>query len=210
MFFKKRDKLFTSNFRVLKKQKKLPNFSEKSSQKLSNHFEDDMYLIWQEFGNFDNVISLNRRDLIKSFGEERYLALNYNSDDFFRDSDFSLSLICSNKEIAIIGFFISENKTINIVQLQGQKGFELDKSFFQDWKSFLINELKIFVKDLGFEYLRILRAEDNYLFKFPRKVDEGFNLEEHQKRLLYIYNVLPTRKWGFKYQKGERFSILKL
>lgn len=201
------NKKFIEDFRFLRKQKKFANYSDKTSQKLDKYFNDETYLLYQEFGNFDVSIRLNQRKIIKSYGDWT-LALNYNSEDFVRDANYSLSLVQKNKEIAIICFYPIKNRTIRIVQIQGQKGFLTeDGNLLKDWKKILIDELKIFSYELRFKRIEILRAEENYLFKFPRKVESNFSLQEDQKSMLYLYNVLPVRKWGFKYKNGEHYSV---
>ena len=199
------DNDFFMNYEKLKLQKLLPNYSDKSSQRLNENFDLEMYSIWKDFNDFKIIIELNQKKNLKNYGNW-ILYLNFNSFKFYRDANFSLSLICGNIELAVISFFPVKNKTLRIVQLQGQKGFEPNNGLLKDWKLILVDELKIFAYNLGFKKLEILRGEKNYLFKFPRNVDENFNLKEHQERMLYIYNILPVKQWGFKYKNNDDYS----
>jgi len=196
------DRVFVEKFRMLKKN--LPNFYKGSSQKLNDNFANESNLVWREFNNFEIIEALNQRKVLKNYGVIS-LVLNYNSKGFLRDANYSLSLVKDGVEMAIISFLPVENKTLRIVQIQGQKGFKFDIENLS-WKDILIDELKLFAYNLGFKNLEILRAEENYLIKFPRAVGPDFDMEEHKKRFLYIYNVLPVRKWKFKYKKGDFYS----
>lgn len=197
------EKIFVENFRLLKRSG-LPNLAKGSSQKLNENFSFECYLLWKEFNNFEIIKSLNNKKILKNYGEIS-LVLNYNSLGFLRDANYSLSLVKNNIETAIISFLPVENKTLRIVQIQGQKGFKFEIENLS-WKDILIDELKLFSYNLGFKNLEILRAEENYLIKFPRSIGPDFDMEEHRKRFLYIYNVLPVRKWKFKYKKGDFYS----
>lgn len=195
-------------FERLKNSGKLPNLTDKVSQRLNENFEKEFEIMYKELG-VQAIESINSRKALKNFGE-LYLYINFNSYSFFRDGNYSLSLLNKlNEETTIISFFPVENKTLRIVQIQGQKGFEVGDKLLKDWKQILIDELKIFAHSLGFKKLEILRAEENYLFVFPRYVPDNFNLKEHQERMVYIYNVLPVRKWGFKYSKGGFYSTFE-
>jgi hypothetical protein len=206
---------FVQEMRLLIKNKKLPNYSEKKSQKLDkNNFFQESFTIYHDFGNsnFKKIlINLNSRKIIKDFGDWK-LVMNYNTSDFFRDANYSISLVNKEfKEVAIISFYPVMTKTLRIVQIQGQKNFiPSTGDLLSDWKKILIDEIKLFGKENNFDYLAILRAEENYLIKFPRNVGPDFNLEEHKKSMIYIYNVLPIKKWGFKYKKGDFYSYFKL
>jgi hypothetical protein len=205
--FEKKDPLFTNEFRILKKQKKFPNFTDNTSQKLNREFENEIYIMWTDFENFEDALELNQRRIIKDYGKGWKLVLNYNSEDFIRDANYSLSLVYKEKEVAIMSFFPKKGKIIEIVQIQGEKGYEEQLKFLPgDWKALLIEEAKIYLQFLNFNRLEILRGEKNYLMKFPRNVGPEFDMQEHKKRMLYIYNVLPVRKWNFKYdQKNNPF-----
>lgn len=197
---------FVLRFRQLKKSK-LPNFSEKTSQKLNDNFETESYILWKNFENFENLITLNQRKIIKSYGGVS-LFLNLNSSSFVRDANYSLSLVKDSEEKAIISFFPVDNTTIRIVQLQGKKGFDFEFNNLS-WKDILMDEIKIFSNTLGFKNLEILRAEQNYLIKFPRNIGPEYDMDKHKERFLYIYNVLPIKRWGFRYNKGDFYSKFK-
>lgn len=129
--------------------------------------------------------------------------LNINSIEFYRDTNISLSFFDeqNQKEVAILWFFINDNKSVEIFQLQWRRKFWITKEHF--WE--LIGILREFLWGLWFEKIYIVKSSKNYLTQKPPFIPSRVQTQEqyedrlkrHQHMMKLTYDVNPTRKWWF-------------
>lgn len=188
--------------------KRSQNYKEKTSQKLSASFQEEMYYVYSSSKDFYEFTELQklfnfRGQLAKFAGFN--IHMNFNSKIFMRDTNYSISFISNNQERGLIGFEPTKDGAILVKQMQGAKGINPKIHLPIHWRNHLVN----MVEELFDEYyseIRIIRAEEIPYFNKPIKLDPKRSMEDHQKTLRNIYNRIPTEKWGFTYNANERFS----
>ena len=180
---------------------------ETGKQSLYNDFEEDCYNIWLGANmdvRWNILIELNWRSKIWEMPDNKYeIWLNYNSNDFLRDTNFSISLIDAEKnEVCIIWMRFLPEGVVEFFQIQWKRKKNIDIDTI--WK--LITHISWYLKRLWFKKIVVLRAEANYYFKTPIIVPSQVTtdkemtewLDIHRQRMRMMYNVSPIRKWWFK------------
>lgn len=197
-------------------RRKHPNISwqhventPKPSQRLYPDRKEELWRIWNEFWTEAKSIisSLNQRKQIPQDQESEYsntleVFINFNSADFFRDGNYSISYVKEWKELAIISFNILENKEIEVVQIQWKW-----KEWITEAHFWTLIELTIdFLKNLGFEKVYILKSSKNFYTRTPIVIPNWIStpqdlsnwLIKHREMMAITYDANPIRKWWFQ------------
>ncbi len=191
--------------------KHLPNITQKKidkldkwSQRLFPDFREDLWNIWSSFNEDDSktvITALNERKIL-SLNEGLWVkvGLNINSEEFYRDANFSTSLIdnINGKEIAILSFIILPGKEVEIIQLQWRWKYWVDTRHFH----LLLQECAELLRWLWFKKLFIIKAEKLFYYRTPILVPSGVEdldefIRKNRQRMTLTYNVNPIRKWGW-------------
>ena len=169
--------------------------------------------IYKEFNNetiAEKIItSLNERRIIKNIGWNYYLHQNRNSNSFYRDANYSFSIVDhkDGEEIAIMSF-LPDGKEIEIVQIWWNSDYNED---FVSHRTIIINYMKEYFTSLWFDNIKILRGDKNINYIHPKQhsLADDFDIKKHQDTLLLRYNATPHRKRWFS-KPDERYSKFNL
>ena len=185
----------------------------KASQKTYPWWKEELWNLWEDFWEEEakNIFEkLNSRWLL-DMSENCWLkiGINLNTSEFFRDTNFSLSLYDEklDKEVAIMWFFILPWKTVEIFQIQWRMRYWVWEEQFH----FLMEMCKDYLRELGFKRLLVLKSSKNFLSRtpivIPRKVQQKDMekwIEKNRMMMWITYDANPTRKWWFKKPKSPK------
>jgi hypothetical protein len=172
------------------------------TQRLYDSYVKELYSLYDNFEEEEAkeiIYKLNERKIVQHLKDSYYLHQNRNSRSFYRDANYSFSVVDHNSEnwaeVAIISFF-PDGKDIEIVQIGGNTFYETD--FLLLWTT-IIDFMKQYFTELWFSNLKILRGDKNINYIHPKQntLKKDFDIDKHQETMLLRYNVTPHRKWGF-------------
>ena len=184
----------------------------KPSQRLFWNWRNELLNIWRDFPweEAKKIINaLYKRKIIWSLWEESLVCLNFNSYDFFRDTNISVSIVDkeTRQEQCIIWFFIGPEKTIELQQIQWKNtnGFLIEQ--FDE----LIVQLESFVTSLWFKRILVLKSSKNFFTNSPFinqdleawSTEEEDWLSKHRERMVMTYDARPLRKWWYKKPRSQ-------
>jgi len=169
----------------------------KPSQKVFPNWKNELYNIWNEFprDEAEKIIrALHARKKLWKNKEWKWIYINYNSYDFFRDTNISISIVdeVTGKEVCLLWVFIWPDKTIELFQIQGKR-----KNWFEieDYDE-LYEYLESLLQSLWFKRIVTLKSSKNYFSErpfitkgSPGSHEEKLFLKKHRSRMWMTYDI---------------------
>ncbi len=203
-------RLLDSNYLQLNGKSHSVWYTYNATQKPNSIFVEELYRMFMDFWEVAEsiMISLNQRIKVKYLWNHLWLHQNRNFNSFYRDWNYSFSVVDESTtdwhEIAIISFTVTLNKEIEIVQIGGNVHYKLDFLLLRDE---IISYMKEYLHFLWFNRMKVLRWDKNinYIHPKQRTLNNGFNLKEHQNTMWIRYNLTPSRRrWFTKIKPLEK------
>lgn len=185
-----------------------PNKQNFKKQKVNAKYNIELYDLFCDHG-YDEALRIAKElNTISKIWEyqDMEIRINKNSDAFYRDSNYSFSLVKDGCEILILSFFPKKWKLLEVTQIQGKKSENISRDYFD----IMIEFLKLFALQLWFEGIQILRWDKNYHYRAPWDFSwTEREFQVHQWNMKKIYNWYPHRYRGFS-KPWEWYSQLSL
>lgn len=176
----------------------------KPHQAIFQDFREDLWNVWQSFPPEvarDIIIKINERRILWQTDDWFQVVLNQNSYEFYRDTNFSLSLNSTEywKEVCIVWFKILPWRKIEIFQIQWKWKYWITTKHF--WA--LLDWTCKFLKDLWFEKAMVVRWDKLFYSRTPIIIPNWVSsvsdfVERNKEMIVLTYNVNTIRKWWFK------------
>lgn len=181
-----------------------PNNIWRPTQAPFHDFKEDLWNIWDSFPAEEAssiMVKINERRILWQTNDWYDVVLNQNSYEFYRDTNFSISLNSPHfwKESCIVWFKILPWRKIEIFQIQWKWKYWITTEHFWVLLDFTCD----FLKSLWFEKVMVIRWDKLFYSRTPIIIPNWVaNVEDFIKRnremITLTYNVNPTRKWWFK------------